>query len=131
MAESCLEGGDVQDGARAAGIRRRDGHQHFSFALARMVSAWRAGTLCGTPRPRQEHHATFEHERGGDWSHLGYNRSGGHSVVRGLPEAGPPTGASPATDRGDEQPLRPQDAEGQGAGRGSRMRVALPATLLA
>lgn len=51
VAESCLEG-DTNPRDRLleeAGVRRRDGREHFALALARLVKTWRAGTLRGAP----------------------------------------------------------------------------------
>jgi transposase len=51
VAKSCLEG-DTNPRDRLlkeAGVRRRDGREHFALALARLVKTWRAGTLRGAP----------------------------------------------------------------------------------
>ncbi len=50
VAKSGLAGdGCAGDRPEEAGVRRRDGHQHFTLTLARLVAARRAGTLRGTP----------------------------------------------------------------------------------
>jgi transposase len=53
VAKSGLAGdGRPRNRPQEAGVRRRDGHQHFALALACLVSTRRAGTPRGVPRNR-------------------------------------------------------------------------------
>jgi len=55
-----MEGdGGARDGAKAAGVRGRDGHQHVALTFARLVAARRAGTRCAVPRNRGKNTTTL------------------------------------------------------------------------
>src|SRR5215203_3122072 len=113
------------------GFRRRDGYQHIAFSDIRVVQEGTEGLRIGPPKSRQEHHRARQHERGGDGAIHGRRRRYHRQSLRDLRGAGPSPHAAQGAGGGDGQPKRPQRGASKGAHRGSRVRAAIPAVLLA
>jgi hypothetical protein len=87
---------------------------------ARVVAPRGAGVLLGAPQqPREEHHPSLQHERGGHGAFFSGGGGGDHRHgLRGLRREGARTDrpcAAGADDRGDGRPLGPQGSSRPGA----------------